>query len=172
MRHPGRPAFTDEALALRFAELHEDELRYVASWSKWLHWTGTRWQPDETLFAFDLARAVCREAAGECNDTKIATVLASARTVAAVERLARSDRRLAATSDQWDRDLWLLNTPAGTVDLRTGSDASTRTVGLHHQGHGRRARGDLSDLAGVSSIRSRPATRISRSSCSACSATR
>jgi putative DNA primase/helicase len=47
--------------------------------------------------------------------------LLSAKTVAAVERLARSDQRLAATVDQWDRDPWLLNTPAGTVELKTGS---------------------------------------------------
>jgi putative DNA primase/helicase len=46
--------------------------------------------------------------------------LLSAKTVAAVERLARSDPRLAATVDQWDRDPWLFNTPAGTVDLKTG----------------------------------------------------
>jgi hypothetical protein len=46
--------------------------------------------------------------------------LLSANTIAAVERLARSDPRLAATVDQWDRDPWLLNTPAGTVELKTG----------------------------------------------------
>lgn len=40
--------------------------------------------------------------------------------VTAVESLARADRRLAATIDQWDPDIWLLNTPAGIVDLRTG----------------------------------------------------
>ena len=46
--------------------------------------------------------------------------IASARTVAAVERLARYDRRHAATVEQWDVDPWLLNTPGGVVDLRTG----------------------------------------------------
>ncbi len=46
--------------------------------------------------------------------------IASARTIAAVEKLARSDRQHAATADQWDGDPWLLNTPGGTVDLRTG----------------------------------------------------
>jgi putative DNA primase/helicase len=46
--------------------------------------------------------------------------LTSAPTVAAVERLARSDRRHAATVDQWDSDPWSLNTPGGVVDLRTG----------------------------------------------------
>lgn len=37
-----------------------------------------------------------------------------------MERLARADRRIAATIDQWDADPWLLNTPAGTVNLQTG----------------------------------------------------
>jgi putative DNA primase/helicase len=34
--------------------------------------------------------------------------------------LAGEDRRLAATVDQWDGDPWLLNTPDGVIDLRTG----------------------------------------------------
>jgi putative DNA primase/helicase len=50
----------------------------------------------------------------------MARAIASARTVAAVEKLARADRRLAATVEQWDCDSWLLNTPGGTLDLRTG----------------------------------------------------
>ncbi len=47
-------------------------------------------------------------------------MIASAKTVAAVERLAKADRRHAATVDQWDAMPWLLNTPDGVVDLRTG----------------------------------------------------
>jgi len=92
----------------------------VAAWGRWLHWTGTLWKYDDTLKAFDLVRAVCREAAASCNNDKVAAAIASAKTVAAVERLAKSDRRLASTTDQWDSDPWLLNTPKGTVDLRTG----------------------------------------------------
>jgi putative DNA primase/helicase len=114
------PAFSDEALALRFAERHADNLRYVAKWGEWLFWDGQRWQVEETLRVWHFARQVCREAAAQCNDGKAATSVASAKTVAAVERLARADRRLAATVDQWDPDIWLLNTPAGVVDLRTG----------------------------------------------------
>ena len=49
------------------------------------------------------------------------SALASAKTVAAVERLAKSDRRLAATIEQWDADPWLLNTPNGVIDLKTGT---------------------------------------------------
>jgi putative DNA primase/helicase len=115
------PAFSDESLALRFAEVHAYDLRFVAAWGKWLSWTGTHWQFDDTLRAFDLSRQICRGVAAGCNREKMALSIASAKTVAAVERLARSDRRLAATVDQWDIDPWLLNTPDGVIDLRTGN---------------------------------------------------
>jgi putative DNA primase/helicase len=103
-------------------------LRYVAPWGKWL-WLkpgGCRWIADATLYVFDLIRQVCREAAAECAKPSIAAAIASGNTVAAVEKLARSDRRLAATVDQWDADPWLLNTPAGALDLRTGETCRRR----------------------------------------------
>jgi putative DNA primase/helicase len=114
------PLFTDEALALRFAEQHAGTLRYVAAWSKWMLWNKRHWSVDTTLHAFDLVRKTCRQASVECNKPKVASLIASAKTVSAVERLAKADRRLAATSDQWDADPWLLKTPTGTIDLRTG----------------------------------------------------
>jgi putative DNA primase/helicase len=63
---------------------------------------------------------MCRQAATQCNKEKMANAIASAKTVYAIERLAHSYRRLAATVDQWDADPWLLNTPDGAIDLRTG----------------------------------------------------
>ena len=116
------PAFSDDALALEFADRHAENLRFVATWNKWLFWDCAHWQFEETLRAWDFAREVCRDAADDCGkiEADAASSLASAKTVAAVERLARSDRRLAATIDQWDADPWLLNTPDGVVDLRTG----------------------------------------------------
>jgi putative DNA primase/helicase len=113
--------FSDDALALHFAELHGPELRFVALWGRWLKWDGSRWVFDDRLRCFDMVRKICREAAAGANDGSLRRALASAKTVAAVERLARSDQRLAATTDQWDADLWKLNTPAGAVDLRTGN---------------------------------------------------
>jgi len=78
-------------------------------------------QPMEgTLAVFDMCRKICREAAAQCNKAALSNTIAKAKTVAAIEMLARSDRRIAATIDQWDNDQWLLNTPGGTVDLRTG----------------------------------------------------
>jgi putative DNA primase/helicase len=115
------PAFSDEALALGFAARHLDNLRFVAAWGRWMKWDRCRWKSDDTLHTFSLARATCREASIECNDKEsVRKAIASAKTVAAVEKLARSDPRLAATTDQWDGDLWALNTPDGTIDLHTG----------------------------------------------------
>ncbi len=114
------PEYSDDALALRFTEKHAHELQFVAAWGKWYEWTGQVWQEDKTLRVYDRARAVCREAAGECRDDETATGIAKAGTIAAVERLARNDRLHAATTDQWDNDPWLLNTPGGVVDLKAG----------------------------------------------------
>jgi putative DNA primase/helicase len=117
------PNFSDEALALQFSAQHGDDARYVAKWGQWQLWTGSRWQTDDTMRAFDLARAICRSASAKLTDPKhinLASKIASAKTVAAVASLTRADRRHAATADQWDTDTMLLNTPGGIVDLRTG----------------------------------------------------
>ena len=106
------PEFSDEALAQRFAQRHVETLRYVAAWSHWYAWTGARWGMDTTLDAFDRARAVCRAASSEADKSNIKTALASAKTVTAVERLAKADRRLAATVEQWDADPDRFNTDA------------------------------------------------------------
>jgi putative DNA primase/helicase len=114
------PVFSEEALALLFAERHADRLRFVARRNQWFAWDGTRWRLDETRKVFSLAREVCREVAIGCNSPTERKRIASAKTRAAVVALAAEDRRLVATIDQWDADPWLLNTPDGVVDLRTG----------------------------------------------------
>jgi putative DNA primase/helicase len=113
------PEFSDDALALDFADRHKDDLRYVATWSRWLYFDGRHWQYDETLNVFDLVRLICRKAAARAKKN-IRAAIVSAKTVSAVERHARSDRRLAATIDQWDADPWMLNTPGAVIDLKTG----------------------------------------------------
>ncbi len=113
------PEFSDEDLALRFTALHVYTMRYVAKLGRWFKWTGKVWVEDEKRVAFSLVRQVCRGAARECKP-QTAKSIASAKTVAAVERLAQADPRLATTVDVWDANPWLLNTPDGVVDLRTG----------------------------------------------------
>ena len=113
------PAFSDEALALQFSHMHGDDLRYVSALGRWFCWNGTKWERDETLRTMHLARELCRTVARE-SPKPLARRIASANTIAAVERLARADRRHASHIDQWDSNPWKLNTPAGTVDLKTG----------------------------------------------------
>jgi len=107
-------------LALRFTDENADHLRYVAARRRWLIYTETVWIVDETLLVINLARDICRQESTKCENAKTANLLARGKTIAAVERLARADRRHAATVDQWDCDPWVLNTPRGVVDLRTG----------------------------------------------------
>jgi P4 family phage/plasmid primase-like protien len=109
---------SEDAIALAFADRHGDELRYVAQWGRWLAFNGARWMPDETLHVFDRARAICREIAADTE--KAANNITSAKTIAAVEKLARADRRLAATTAQWDTSAELLNAADTTLDLRNG----------------------------------------------------
>ncbi len=120
------PRFSDDQLALRFTGELGDELRYVHPWGKWLRWDERRWSFDQTLAVFDRARGICRVAATECGDPKEQNAIASAKAVAAVERLARSDRQHAATVEQWDTHPWLLPTPAGEVSLRRGKIGPAR----------------------------------------------
>ena len=114
------PINSEEAIALDFASRHLDEIRYVDEWKMWFQWDGKRWCVDKTRKIFSLARELCRETANGQNKATTRKAIASAKTRAAVVSLAGEDRALAATIDQWDADPWLLNTPGGVVDLRTG----------------------------------------------------
>ncbi len=66
---------------------------------------------------------VCRNVAVQTDDTKPALrrAISSDRTINAVARQARNDPRVRTSEDVWDRDLCLINTPGGVVDLRNGA---------------------------------------------------
>ena len=126
------PRFSDDALALDFTAKHERDLVHVSEWNRWLHWDGARWVKDRTTMVFDRIRAVCREQAELAKGNEhLAMTLASRQKVAAVEALARSDRRHARTADEFDANPWTLNTPGGTVDLRTGQMREHNRAELH-----------------------------------------
>jgi len=121
-------ALSDDELTRRFTERHGDAFRHVATLGRWYRWTGKHWRVDDSMLVYDAARASCRldlgyALAGEPTDAQARALrgrLGSAATIAAVVRLASADRRHAATTDALDANPWLLNTPGGTLDLRTG----------------------------------------------------
>ncbi len=120
------PEFTEDGLALAFADAHHEKVCWVEEWNRWMIWNGVYWRKQRTRDVYDLVRHLCRNAAVRAADLdggkRLAAELNSAKKRAAVETIARSDRRLVAVSEQWDADDWLLGTPAGIIDLRTGQN--------------------------------------------------
>ncbi len=114
------PRLSEAALARRFAKLHRKQLRYVAKWGHWYWWTGTVWKEDTTEEVVNEARLFLQEMAAECTKATQARTLTKTSTLQAMLRQGRATSELAATVEQWDADPWLLNTPGGVVDLRTG----------------------------------------------------
>ena len=116
------PEYSHDDIALAFSRTNDGDLIFVPTWGHWLKWDVCRWRPDDTLRVYDLARAECRSAAARLgNEKPLARELTAAGTVAAIERLARSDRRHARRAEDFDADAWALNTPAGVIDLRSGA---------------------------------------------------
>ena len=107
---------TEDGIAQAFADKYQDNLRYCHHTGSWFRWDGQRWFKEETRLAFDWTRILCRDLNRGRTEK-----LAKAATAAAVERFAQADRVFAVTSRIWDADPWVLGTPEGTVDLRTGN---------------------------------------------------
>jgi len=146
---------TDDALALAFTSRYAEDWRYCASWGKWLVWTGTHWQADDTLLVHHLVRSICREAAIKVDSHRLAAKLLASSTVGGVDRLARTDRRHASTSDEWDADIFALNTVGGAVDLKNGrlrphnrADRMTKLATATPRGMSHRWLAFLADVAG------------------------
>jgi putative DNA primase/helicase len=133
---------SDDALARRFARCNRDRLRYVADLRRWMFYDGTCWRHDVAGQHLELMRATCEAAAAnglrdvddarargvelgalDCPavSAKVATALRSKATVQAIDFLARSDAMLVASVADFDRDPFLMATPGGTVELRTGT---------------------------------------------------
>ena len=104
---------SEDSLAADFARWNS-ALRFVSQWGRWMVWDEKVWTADETLAVFDKIRRFVRANSGQ------KASLLKAATVAAVERLARADRRFASTPSRWDANDTLLNTQGGVVDLTTG----------------------------------------------------
>jgi putative DNA primase/helicase len=114
---------SEARIAEILVERHGGELRYVAQWGTWLRWDGKRWQEEKTLMVIDLIAAICKEISrgGDVNRNSEIRSLLKHSTMSGAEKIARADRRVVATAEQWDKDPWLLNTPGGVVNLRTGT---------------------------------------------------
>ena len=120
------PPTDQDGLAQAFARRHSARWRYVPSWRKWLKCDGTRWRPDDLNEALHLVQLLCREAAQATGNRS--PRLTSAPFMKGVLELAEVQPEIAAPADAWDRDPWVINTPGGVIDLKTGA-MRTRSPG-------------------------------------------
>ncbi|WBL76027.1 phage/plasmid primase, P4 family [Bradyrhizobium xenonodulans] len=117
--HKSNDIVTEDSAAQEFVDLHGENLRYCHTHAAWFYWNGICWKPDSTGRAFDFARKLARQLS-ENQDERKRYITNKTSFSAGVERFSKHDQNVAVTSEYWDRDPWLLGTPGGTVDLRTG----------------------------------------------------
>ena len=109
---------TEDKAALRFLTAYGKTLRYCHDHKAWFVWNGNTWRKNTNGFALHLARELARKISRRSDDpVKVAAGRASF--ASSIEALARADPGF--TAEHWDHDPYLLGTPAGTVDLRSGS---------------------------------------------------
>jgi len=119
---------TDLGNSERFVACYGRDVRYCFLWAKWLVWTGSRWERDDSgrvhRLAKETVRGIYDEAAAAEDESerkalaKHATASEAEGKIKAMLELAKSD--VPVSPDDLDADPWLLNAPNGTVDLRTG----------------------------------------------------
>lgn len=147
---------SEDGLALAFTDQHRNALRFCATLGGWQVYDGCRWKRDETRLPYSFARTLVRSTVRERSlDAKQGAKLRSATTVNAIVSLASSDRVHAIGQDQFDADPWILNTPGGVVDLRTGElrpgdalDYCTKVTGATPGGEAPRWRQFLHEVTG------------------------
>jgi putative DNA primase/helicase len=108
-RKPRTNGCGEDKLALDFAERHDGHFLYDHTRGRWFRWDDQLWRQDCDEYVFDCVRALVREH----KEGRI-------KVISAVERAARTDRRLARDHTAWNADPLLLGTPGDVVDLRTG----------------------------------------------------
>src|SRR5438445_5485216 len=131
---------TDLGHARRLQAAYPDRLRYLVEQETWLYWTGQYWQRDAggALLVQQWAALMDRlqeepEGENEKEQDKFRTWAMRNENMVRIKAM----REAAATLPAWrikpaqlDAGPWLLGTPKGTVDLRTGTLRGARPAEL------------------------------------------
>jgi putative DNA primase/helicase len=111
-------ALSDQGLADGF---NASDWKYIAPMKRWMHWNGRWWEADETNAIGAAVSAHLRATGSQSLNRRNIVPLNSTATERAVVAKIAERRDIACTSDGWDGDLMLFNTPECTFDLRDGS---------------------------------------------------
>nr|BAT30101.1 phage/plasmid primase, P4 family [Aureimonas sp. AU22] len=110
---------TENVAAQIFADRFAGKLRFDHDRGAWYAFDGARWRHARDGRAYQWIRELV-SALVRAEKKEVRFIAERASFAGNAERFARVDPRIRCTSDIWDQDHWLLGTPGGTVDLRTG----------------------------------------------------
>ena len=119
------PVVSEDEAGIQFAEAYRGRFLFCTARGRWFVWNGNTWEENTTALAFHRVREHIRNMTSNQVE-KVRIVAGRASFAGAVERYARADPTFAVTAEAWDRDPYLLGTPGGTVDLRTGKLRASR----------------------------------------------
>jgi putative DNA primase/helicase len=121
---------TDSTNAQRLVREYGKDIRYNAAWKKWVVWNGSYWQTDDGALIHEKGLEMVRNIYDELLRTpdyrdrmeieKYAMLSESVRRREAFVKAASWIKALNISSDDLDRNPWLLNVRNGTIDIETG----------------------------------------------------
>jgi putative DNA primase/helicase len=123
---------SEDAIALAFTREFGSSMRYDHHAGRWFQWSSTHWRRLDVPAALHYAREIGRRLGSGKKTICKASVARGA------ETFAQADPEHAVLSNIWDADPWLLGTPKGTLNLKTGkmhqprpSDFITKLAGCN-----------------------------------------
>lgn len=111
---------TESGIGLEFVARHGDRYRFDHDRGRWYAWDGSTWAIDATDTAKHAMDKIARRKAAVATKDGEKRALLRAATITGAATLAARNPAVAVTSQAWDADAWLMGTPGGTIDLRTG----------------------------------------------------
>lgn len=127
-----KPKFlpTDVALSEQFVRVHGKSLRWLTGIGQWIAWRAGSWHRDESSYVTYLISQFL-------HTSKLLRRQASYGKINAIDQIARVNPKIAIKSDLLDSSPWVLGTPKGIINLRTGEifpakpeDFVTKTVAV------------------------------------------
>ena len=89
----------------------------------WGQMAGLDWralESDQVLYVSHLARGICRNGVTQNGQPSAQRQTGQLATISSVEKIARSDPKHASTAEEWDADVWALNTQAAWLICAPG----------------------------------------------------
>jgi putative DNA primase/helicase len=112
--------FGETDVARRFAASAKGRLAYDHDDRRWFVWSGSIWLKDSVSSAMERVKTFVEAERERAIREPDEASMGKVKFVRAVEELTRSDPNVAVHSAMWDADPWLIGTPGGVVDLRSG----------------------------------------------------